>query len=308
MKTNILLISLFFNFSIQAAFVTSLAPEREKPEALLKVPTPYPFKQIQAGEKYQYLPQMAGAFMTRDAKFDYLIAGPLQPCVLIRFRNIENGQILAFHMHWMNSLLSIKRSIDALEFSDRSKVDVAILSFHHKGAEAGLSQVMPDWNQSSELKRIARFMVKELKIPSSNIEQKLFEKPPELKLGQYSLLYSGYTAIDKNGDLFSIDPHTSDIFGLSQDKIQTLDAKTKKSQVKKYDELSTTSQMEYFMQIDKSQQEEIVRTHLKLKKTDSLPWQAPPGQHAVRRGTIHFFMLNPQTIFQKPEFDEEGKK
>ncbi len=236
-------------------------------------------------------------------------AGPLQPCILIVLLSKENGAVLAFHMHWMNSLLSLKRMVDAEpRLKDRTKVHGMLVSFHHQGAEETLSKVIPNWSQQNEFLRINKFLENELKLNKTLIVNTLFEKPAGLSLGQHALLYSGYTAIDKEGNFFSIDPFTNDILGLSEDVIDTKNPKTGEIKKQKHSQLTTADQIQYFMQIDKLQQEEMVRTHLGLKKTDALSWQAKPGEHAIKRGTVHFFMLNDKAIIKKPSLSSEAKE
>jgi hypothetical protein len=221
----------------------------------VSVSLPFELGEIRNGESAEFLFEGGIGLLSPESKIDYLILGPLKPCIGIIIRNSENGKILVFHKYFMNNLDSIKPFYQHLEVSDPSKVVVrihttALTKNDDVNAWTALHQGR---SQKSELLLIKNELIEKFGFPRKNVTASIFTPKFEemLVMGQHADAVSTLI-VNRSGELRNIGLYTLQLKEKAEFNSEIL-----------------VSAINLF----KAEKEAAVRKGLKLGPTDQLPWR-----------------------------------
>lgn len=152
----------------------------------------------------KYVTQGGSDLLTPDSEENYLIIGTLQPCFGVVVHNKSNGFLLGFHVHFLNSLESMKEIYqEHLEIKDSSQVFVQIYSQQmDEDHYDRLFRFASGLSQREEMVALVQFMNAHLGIPRENINSVLRRNDDEeLELGQYRNANLNIL-VNKEGEIF----------------------------------------------------------------------------------------------------------
>lgn len=214
---RVLIIAISFGLSFgqfQAhAVVSRLALDPSRPGELTEVNLPFPYKSTE-GKPVKFVHQGGAHLLTQDSVEDFMVIGPVQPCIAIVVSNPENGRHLGFHKHWPNSFESLQKMItDHLETSDFTKLRVQFYSFKMSAAAYSEFYKICGRTQQQEMEDVRDFL-KGLGVLDEKITMTLWEgRYSDWALGQYETAELSIL-VDKEGNVFSTCFLAEDLMGL----------------------------------------------------------------------------------------------
>jgi len=176
---------------------------------------------------YKHIPEYLGgaelalisqhaAIVSTPEKPAYMLVGMLQPCIGIVLHNTRNNHILAAHKDCTNDLNSLLAFIEELDIIDPSDLKLTLYSLHYADAlyNISLKSSCAYHSQEEEHALTRAFFQNELRIPSENIQDFLYQSPyADGVLGMYEFAEL-FLLVDPQGNINNTCIMGEDYFGL----------------------------------------------------------------------------------------------
>lgn len=232
-KNLLILISIFNCFgNIALPYINRLILHKGSDPSDVKLPFKYRGLSDEEKKRTTYLPECFYAVIDPTVNpNDFILVGPLRPCILVAVKNIQNGRAVVFHKHYSNSIAkmiqTIKKELLIDEKTDAKALVGKVFSvkfpLYEQETETVLGRISfkqqhQNKSQKEELSFIKNALLEGLNISDrSQIDANIFNKTYKgTELGEYHAA-STYVLVDNDLTFYSISAMHEHVFPLQKE-------------------------------------------------------------------------------------------